>query len=61
MTNFEKIKNMSVEEFSYIMSSAITDCFLCPICEYCKMHDNNDNDSHKFDTCSGTWEQWLKS
>lgn len=59
MTNFEKIKNMSVEELTYTMSLAITDCSCCPIYEFCKT--NRDDDSHKFNTCSGMWEQWLKS
>lgn len=59
MTNFDKIKNTNVEELANTMSVAITDCCWCPICEFCKMN-YNDN-SHEFDTCSDTWEKWLKS
>lgn len=59
MTNLENIKNINVEELAYTMSLAITNCGLCPIFKFCKMH--NDDSSQEFDTCSGTWEQWLKS
>lgn len=59
MTNFEKLNKSPKELLAFIMSVAITDCFYCPICEFCNMHDNDD--SHNFDTCSGTWKQWLES
>lgn len=56
MTNLENIKNINVEELAYTMSLAITDCFYCPICEFCKTHD-----SCKLDSCSDTWEKWFNS
>lgn len=59
MTNFEKITNMSVTQLAHTIGDAILDCELCPIYEFCKT--NRDDDSHKFDTCASTWEQWLKS
>lgn len=58
MTNLEKIKNMSLHKIAHTMSLAITDCYCCPIYEFCKMHNNDD--SHKFNTCVSMWEQWLK-
>lgn len=59
MTNFEKIKNMSVEELAEKISWLINDCDECPIREFCNLY--NDYKIQDFDTCSGTWEQWLKS
>lgn len=59
MTNFEKIKSMSLDEIAYTMSPAITDCYRCPIYEFCKIHINDV--SHKFNTCVNMWEKWLKS
>lgn len=47
MTNFEKIKNMSVEELAYYVYRFI-DCRYCPI--YC-----NDGE------CCEAIKQWLKS
>ena len=35
MTNFEKIKNMSMKELAYKISWVITDCDICPIREFC--------------------------
>lgn len=59
MTNEEKLKSLSTEELADIMSNAIKDCCYCPICEFCAL--GNDHTSRKFDTCPGTWIQWLKS
>lgn len=59
MTNFEKIKNMSVEELADKISWLIDDCDECPIRNFCNLY--NDYKFQDFDTCSGTWEQWLKS
>ena len=59
MTNFEKIKNMSVEELADAMADGPIDCDLCPIREFCTLH-NNDT-SHEFDSCSDSWKQWFKS
>ena len=56
MTNFEKIKNMDIDSLSVKIARAITDCETCPIREFCTLQDN---DTTEFDTCSGTWKQWL--
>ena len=59
MTNFEKIKSMSLDEIAYTLSLEIRDCYCCPIYEFCKIHINGD--SHKFNTCVSMWEKWFKS
>lgn len=59
MTNFEKIKNMSVEELADIMSNAIANCDWCPIREFHVLRNNDTSD--EFETCAGIWKQWLKS
>lgn len=62
MTNFEKIKNMSVEELADKISWLINDCDECPICKFCKSaYLRNNYKIQDFDTCSGTWKQWFKS
>ena len=52
MTNFEKIKNMSVEELAKI-SNELIDCDACPIQEFCRRVEEI--------KCSKVWEQWFKS
>lgn len=59
MTNFEKIKNMSVEELADTMANVMVDCVWCPICDFCALH--NRDTTQEFDSCSGSWGQWLKS
>ena len=56
MTNFEMIKNISLEELAYTLSVVITNCYKCPIRKFC-----DKNNSRNFRTCRDTWEQWLKS
>lgn len=56
MTNFEKIKNMSVEELADTMNVVITNCYKCPICKFCKK--NNSRDCR---TCRATCKKWLES
>lgn len=56
MTNFEKIKNMSVEELADTMGNATEDCVFCPIFKFCYEYRHGSAPN-----CSGTWEQWLKS
>lgn len=56
MTNFEKIKNMSVEELAHTMNIVISNCYKCPICEFCKK-----NNCRNCRTCQSTWEKWLES
>lgn len=46
MTNFEEIKNMSVEELADFICG-LADCNCCPV--YCS------------GGCKYSWEQWLKS
>ena len=57
MTNFEKIKNMSVEEFAERLSEYF-DCVRCPIEEFC---DKDGLSSMSISSCSGIWKKWLKS
>lgn len=52
MTNFEKITNMSVEELADKLNE-LFDCYHCPLNDFCTKNN--------LDSCSGTWEQWLKS
>ena len=59
MTNFDKIKNMSVEELADTMANAMVDCDSCPICEFCALRKNDT--TQEFVSCSKSWEQWLKS
>ena len=59
MTNFEKIKNMSVEELADKISWSMVNCDECPIRKFCNLY--NDYKFQDFDTCSWTWEEWLKS
>ena len=62
MTNFEKIKNMSIEELAHTLDVEISDCDMCPIYRFCKLADlRDDYKIQDFDTCLGTWVQWLKS
>lgn len=55
MTNFEKIKNMSVEELAKTISYEMENCIRCPLFDLCTKDSYSDID------CSGMWEQWLKS
>lgn len=69
MTNFEKIKNMSVDEIVNKLDKVLKNmnieemadnldgiftCELCPIEVFC--HKNR-----KIITCKTVWEKWLKS
>lgn len=58
MTNFEKIKNMSVEELARLMSNVLSDCEMCPIRGFCKDTRSNSN---RFLYCKAVCERWLKS
>ena len=51
MTNFEKIKNMNVEELADALYVVITNCYKCPIRDFC-----DKNNSHNCRTCQGTWK-----
>ena len=58
MTNFEKIKNMSVEELARLMDSVSSDCQECPIREFC---DNIRFTIKSTSFCKTVWKRWLKS
>lgn len=53
MTNFEKIKNMSVEELANELDKGFS-CYGCPIREFC---DKN----KKKTKCRTVWKKWLRS
>lgn len=55
MTNFEKIKNMSVDEMAGKLNVSFA-CDRCPIREFC-----DENDSSPTATCIRMWKMWLKS
>lgn len=55
MTNFEKIKNMSVDELAKKLNKSFA-CDPCPIEEFCNKH----NSTPDLD-CTGIWVEWLKS
>ena len=52
MTNFEKIKAMSVEEMARFMDEMLPDCDGCPAMKYCIV-------DHK--TCEETIQKYLES
>ncbi len=52
MTNYEKIKTMSVEEMAEGLHDITTDCDVCPVVGYCIV-------DHK--TCKETMQEWLES
>lgn len=52
-TNFEKIKEMSIDEFSDFVSE-LNFCSTCPIEDFC---DNQPEDI----TCKQTLHKWLES
>lgn len=58
MTNFEKIKNMSVEELAQVMSAPITICVFCPasktVCEELQKQQKNYS-------CEMAFAEYLKS
>lgn len=57
MTNFEKIKNMSVEELAQVMSAPITICAFCPasktVCDQWQEQEKNFS-------CKMAFVEWLK-
>ena len=58
MTNFEKIKNMSIEELARLMDSVSSDCQECPIQEFC---DSIRPTIRRIPFCKAVWNEWLKS
>lgn len=59
MTNFEKIKNMSVEELADTMANELIDCDSCPIREFHTLCNNDTSD--EFESCADIWKKWFKS
>lgn len=59
MTNFEKIKNMSVEELAAKCCGS-SYCSTCPILDFCMCKMHNDDKTQVVD-CLTTWKKWLKS
>ena len=53
MTNFEKLKNMSVDEIVDKLDK-VFNCNCCPIEVFCR-------ENTKIITCKSVWEKWLKS
>lgn len=54
MTNFEKIKNMSVDELASECCKGLT-CAFCPIANFCEHIIGGDVN------CVKVWRKWLKS
>lgn len=55
MTNFEKIKNMNIDQLADKLNESFA-CDRCPIEEFC-----NENNSEPNSSCTTIWEKWLKS
>jgi len=59
VTNFERIKSMSLEEITKVlgyMAENMEDCTVCPAFEYCMSNDVEDEPS-----CTDRMEHWLKN
>lgn len=57
MTNFEKIKNMSVEELAKHILDLVPWCEACPIDRFCNLLRKR----KRTITCRGVFIDWLKS
>ena len=57
MTNFEKIKNMSVDELASECCKRLT-CAFCPIEDFCEPIVGGDA---RYVNCIKVWKKWLKS
>lgn len=53
MTNYERIKGMSVEEMAVVLSKM---CKIAEDCQHCPFYEN----CHESET-DYAWEQWLES
>ena len=53
MTNFEKIKNMNIDQLAEKLNDSFA-CDRCPIGEFCEKH----NSTPDLD-CTGIWGEWL--
>lgn len=59
MTNFEKIKNMSVDEIAQKISQMIGTCAQCQIESFCSELSKEVEFGEKT-FCLRMWEQWLE-
>lgn len=61
MTNFEKIKNMSINELAEKFNESFA-CDRCPLEKFC---DENNSEpyspSEPNSSCTTIWKKWLKS
>lgn len=55
MTNFEKIKNMNIDELAEKLNESFA-CDRCPIEGFC-----NENNTTPYSSCSRVWRIWLRS
>ena len=55
MTNFEKIKNMSVDEMADKLDD-LTVCGYCPVEKFC-----DKNGDAYYTRCKSVWKKWLES
>lgn len=53
MTNFEKIKNMSIDEIADKLDGLVSSCECCPIEVFCRKNK-------KIIACKTVWKNWLK-
>lgn len=61
MTNFEKIKDMSLEELAAKCCGS-SYCSTCPIWDFCiHIHTMMHNGDRQVSDCLTTWKEWLKS
>lgn len=57
MTNFEKIKNMNINELASECCKGLT-CAFCPIADFCERIIGGDVSSVN---CVKVWRKWFKS
>lgn len=53
MTNYDRIKQMNIEEMSIMLDNFRLDCTYCPASNFC-------NESFKDEKCSNIVKQWLE-
>ena len=53
MTNYDHIKQMSIEEMATMLENFCFDCSYCPACDFC-------NESFKDEKCIDIVKLWLE-
>ena len=53
MTNYDRIKQMSIEEMATMLDNFRLDCSYCPACDFC-------NKSFKDEECRDIVKKWLE-